>query len=336
MLGYFNREVARRRRWSAGRVVFYSRSKQRLWEKGETSGNTFHLVSIAPGLRQRLAARARACHGTCLSSRHAHLLRRRRTAGQHRHRLPGPARGSDRIAHRERGPKAATPPRLYAEGTRRMAQKVGEEGVEVALAATSGDEQELLNESADLVFHLALLLRDRGLSLARVAARTGCPSPHHRVRRRRNAAVAGREPLEDQFLGRRTQVVARSHRAAVRADIGDQQHIAFAWSPASGGRDPARRRFRRSVPRCRKCRIGLAGRPAQVHDLMERAVQRRPDQRVHARGNADVALFALLLELRDAGEQHTGERDEVAPGFDPQRESGSCRHGTRAAPGRAP
>lgn len=60
--------------------------------------------------------------------------------------------------------------RLLARGTRRVAQKVGEEGVEVALAATAADRDEILNESADLVYHLLVLLRDQGLSLAEVAA----------------------------------------------------------------------------------------------------------------------------------------------------------------------
>jgi phosphoribosyl-ATP pyrophosphohydrolase/phosphoribosyl-AMP cyclohydrolase len=71
-----------------------------------------------------------------------------------------------RIAEQPEGSYTA---RLYARGPRRMAQKVGEEGVEVALAAT-GEAKELVSESADLLFHLALLLRSRGLSLTDVTA----------------------------------------------------------------------------------------------------------------------------------------------------------------------
>jgi phosphoribosyl-AMP cyclohydrolase / phosphoribosyl-ATP pyrophosphohydrolase len=168
MLGYFNREsleaTLERRR-----VVFYSRSKQRLWEKGETSGNTFHLVSIAPdcdndSLLVRVRATGPACHRdtpTCFGDGDVPVSTGIAFLGRLEEVI------ESRIAARPEGSYTA---RLYAEGTRRMAQKVGEEGVEVALAATSGDEHELLNESADLVFHLALLLRDRGLSLARVAA----------------------------------------------------------------------------------------------------------------------------------------------------------------------
>ena len=168
MLGFMNREaleatVARRR------VVFYSRTRQRLWEKGETSGNTLELVSIAPDcdndtLLVRVKPTGPACHRdtlTCFGD--------------------GALPASDGIAFLARleqvieariasQPESSYTAKLYASGTRRMAQKVGEEGVEVALAAQSGDDAELLNESADLLFHLALLLRSRGLSLAAVAA----------------------------------------------------------------------------------------------------------------------------------------------------------------------
>jgi phosphoribosyl-AMP cyclohydrolase / phosphoribosyl-ATP pyrophosphohydrolase len=167
MLGFMNREaleatVARQR------VVFYSRTRQRLWEKGETSGNTLELVSIAPDcdydtLLVRVKPTGPACHRdtlTCFGD--------------------GSLPASDGIAFLARleqvieariasHPDSSYIAKLYASGTRRMAQKVGEEGVEVALAAQSGDDAELLNESADLVFHLALLLRARGLSLAAVA-----------------------------------------------------------------------------------------------------------------------------------------------------------------------
>lgn len=61
--------------------------------------------------------------------------------------------------------------RLAAAGTKRIAQKVGEEGVELALAATAGSQQETIDEAADLVYHLIVLLADRGLSLEDVATR---------------------------------------------------------------------------------------------------------------------------------------------------------------------
>jgi phosphoribosyl-ATP pyrophosphohydrolase/phosphoribosyl-AMP cyclohydrolase len=67
-------------------------------------------------------------------------------------------------------PASSYTARLLAEGTRRVAQKVGEEGVEVALAAAEGRREEVIDEAADLVYHLLVLLRDQGVSLADVAA----------------------------------------------------------------------------------------------------------------------------------------------------------------------
>lgn len=166
MLGYMNREaleatLARRR------VVFYSRSKQRLWEKGETSGNTLHLVSAIADcdndtLLLRVNPAGPACHrdtttcfgdGSLPASEGFGFLARLEEIIESR--VAGSAEGSYTA-------------KLYGQGIKRMAQKVGEEGVEVALAAQSGDEQELVGESADLLFHLAVLLRASGLSLAAI------------------------------------------------------------------------------------------------------------------------------------------------------------------------
>ena len=67
-------------------------------------------------------------------------------------------------------PETSYTARLLASGTQRVAQKVGEEGVETALAAVAGDRDELLNESADLLYHLLVLLEERGASLGEVVA----------------------------------------------------------------------------------------------------------------------------------------------------------------------
>jgi phosphoribosyl-AMP cyclohydrolase / phosphoribosyl-ATP pyrophosphohydrolase len=167
MVGWFSRESLAAT-LERGRVVFFSRSKQRLWEKGETSGNVFVPESIAGDcdndtLLLRVVPAGPACHRgttTCFGDG-----------------LPPASAGfaflgrleailAARIAEQPEGSYTA---RLYSEGVRRMAQKVGEEGVEVALAA-SGDEKELVGESADLLYHLALLLRARGLTLLDVTA----------------------------------------------------------------------------------------------------------------------------------------------------------------------
>ncbi len=168
MLGYLNRD-ALQATLDRKRVVFYSRSKQRLWEKGETSGNTLNLVSVTADcdndtLLIRVNPAGPACHrntptcfgdGTLPASEGFAFL----------------ARLEEVIEARIAGnPEGSYTARLYSSGIKRMAQKVGEEGVEVALAAQAGDASELVSESADLLFHLTLLLRASGLSLGTVAA----------------------------------------------------------------------------------------------------------------------------------------------------------------------
>lgn len=166
MLGFLSPESLRET-FLRGRVVFYSRTRLRLWEKGETSGNALELVSIEAdcdhdSLLLRVHAIGPVCHrqtltcfgdGNLPESEGVAFLAQLDAIIQ------------SRVAERPEGSYTA---RLFAEGTRRIAQKVGEEGVEAALAGSCGNEQELVSESADLVFHLALLLRARGLSLTQV------------------------------------------------------------------------------------------------------------------------------------------------------------------------
>jgi phosphoribosyl-ATP pyrophosphohydrolase/phosphoribosyl-AMP cyclohydrolase len=179
MLAFMNRD-ALRATLTRGRVVFYSRTRQNLWEKGETSGNTLNLVSVEPDCdRDSLLVRAHAAGPTC----------HRNTTTCFGDGLPARSEGigflaqlqtviAERIAQNPEGSYTA---KLYGQGLKRMAQKVGEEGVEVALAAQTGDDAELLGESADLLFHLALLLRARNLSLDAVAAEL---SARHQARTR--------------------------------------------------------------------------------------------------------------------------------------------------------
>lgn len=166
MLGYINAEALEKTQ-ASGKVTFYSRSKDRLWTKGETSGNTLGLVSIAPDCdRDALLVRALpngpACHtGTksCFGE------------------TPGPDIAFlgelERIiaSRANASPEESYTARLMAKGLLKIAQKVGEEGVETALAAVGEDDEALTGEAADLVFHLMVLLKARGLSLGDVAAR---------------------------------------------------------------------------------------------------------------------------------------------------------------------
>ena len=158
MLGYMNRE-ALQATLDSGKVTFFSRSKQRLWMKGETSGDVLDLVHIEADCdSDTLLAQARPHGPTC------HLQRA----------SCFPAAPADTlaaldalVATRERDrPAGSYTTRLFDGGVRGIAQKVGEEGVEAALAGVVQDDDALLGEAADLLFHLIVLLRARGLSLA--------------------------------------------------------------------------------------------------------------------------------------------------------------------------
>ena len=166
MLGYMD-ETALERTRDSGAVTFYSRSKQRLWTKGETSGNTLELVSIATDCdRDALLVQAVPKGPTCHEGTQSCF-------GEY----PGPSLSFlGRLDALIEGRKAADPQasyvaRLFAKGVLKAAQKVGEEGVETALAGAAEDDEALVNEAADLVFHLIVLLRARGLSLHDVAGR---------------------------------------------------------------------------------------------------------------------------------------------------------------------
>jgi phosphoribosyl-AMP cyclohydrolase / phosphoribosyl-ATP pyrophosphohydrolase len=180
MLGFLNRESLEET-IKRGRVVFFSRSRQKLWEKGETSGNTLNLVSVVAdcdndSLLLRVNPVGPTCHRdtpTCFGDGQPPVA----------DGLPFLARLEAIIEQRiAEHPEGSYTAKLYGQGVKRMAQKVGEEGVEVALAAQTGDKAELISESADLLFHLALLLRARDLSLDAVAAELAA---RHRAQVRR-------------------------------------------------------------------------------------------------------------------------------------------------------
>jgi phosphoribosyl-AMP cyclohydrolase / phosphoribosyl-ATP pyrophosphohydrolase len=162
MLGYMNRE-ALSATLASRRVTFFSRSKGRLWMKGESSGDVLELVSLSADCDADTLLVQAIPHGpTC------HLKRASCFAD-----APGDflAELDGLIATRERErPEGSYTTKLFAAGLRRIAQKVGEEGVETALAAVAQDEDALRGEAADLVYHLLVLLRARGLGLADIQA----------------------------------------------------------------------------------------------------------------------------------------------------------------------
>lgn len=161
MLGYMNEE-ALRESIRQKKVVFFSRTKQRLWLKGEESGNFLHIVEMGLDCdKDTLLILAHpqgpTCHTGSIScfentskksdfvflSRLEKLINSRKNADEN----------------------SSYTAELFKKGTKRIAQKVGEEGIETALAACVKDKFELKNESADLVYHLAVLLADANLSL---------------------------------------------------------------------------------------------------------------------------------------------------------------------------
>ncbi len=166
MLGYMNR-AALLATLAGGQVVFYSRSRQRLWEKGESSGNHLVLDDIRLDCdRDTLLVTARPVGPVCHTGTRTCFGEEPASAAAALGFLPQLERiVAERIAGSDEGSYTA---RLAAGGLRRVAQKVGEEGLEVALAACLEDDQALLGECADLLFHLLVLLRLRSLDLAAV------------------------------------------------------------------------------------------------------------------------------------------------------------------------
>jgi len=162
MLGYMSPD-ALRETLRSGRVTFFSRSRQRLWTKGESSGHWLELVALEPDCDgDALLLQARPHGPTC------HLQRCSCFAA-----APGdPLAGLDALVAQRalRRPPGSYTTRLLEAGVHAIAQKVGEEGVETALAGVAQDDAALCGEAADLVYHLLVLLRARGLGLDDVQA----------------------------------------------------------------------------------------------------------------------------------------------------------------------
>ncbi|MET0504683.1 MAG: bifunctional phosphoribosyl-AMP cyclohydrolase/phosphoribosyl-ATP diphosphatase HisIE [Luteibacter sp.] len=164
MLGYMD-EAALAKTRETGLVTFFSRSKQRLWTKGETSGDTLSLVDArldcdADTILVRAIPAGPTCHNgttSCFGNDVAPPLG-----------FLGELDALVASRHAER-PEGSYTTKLFEGGIRRIAQKVGEEGVETALAAVTEDDDALIGEAADLVFHLMVVLRARGIGFGAVA-----------------------------------------------------------------------------------------------------------------------------------------------------------------------
>ena len=160
MQGYMDQD-ALAKTLETGKVTFFSRSKQRLWTKGETSGNTLDLVSVACDCDQdSLLVLATPNGPTCHTGVESCWFEGNTPAFTFLADL-------ERVlaARKDADPKSSYTASLYNKGIKRIAQKVGEEGVETALAATVHDKEELKNEAADLLYHLTVLLQASDMSL---------------------------------------------------------------------------------------------------------------------------------------------------------------------------
>jgi phosphoribosyl-ATP pyrophosphohydrolase/phosphoribosyl-AMP cyclohydrolase len=160
MLGFMNEEALAQTN-ATGFVTFFSRSKQRLWTKGETSGHTLRVVSIladcdADALLIQAEPAGPVCHtgsDTCFGERNTEdilfLKYLQSFIGQRRKEMP----------------ESSYTTALFTAGINRMAQKVGEEAVETVIEATNGTTEKLIGEAADLLYHLIVLLTAKGLQL---------------------------------------------------------------------------------------------------------------------------------------------------------------------------
>lgn len=166
MLGYMNQD-ALAKTIDTQQVTFFSRSKQRLWTKGESSGHVLQLVDIHVDCdNDTLLVTANPIGPTCHTGTITCFGDEPVTAAERVTFLSKlEAVIAQRIVDKPEGSYTA---RIWERGITRMAQKVGEEGVEVALAAVTQVDAQLVSESADLVYHLALLLKARNLSLTDV------------------------------------------------------------------------------------------------------------------------------------------------------------------------
>ena len=165
MLGYMNQE-ALDKTLATGLVTFYSRSRQTLWTKGETSGNHLKLVDIKTDcdndtLLVRAILSGSVCHtgtDTCWGESNDHnpllFLTELQDFIEKRH---------------EEMPEGSYTTSLFRDGLNRMAQKVGEEALELVIEATNGSNERLVYEGSDMLYHLIVLLTSKGLRIEDLA-----------------------------------------------------------------------------------------------------------------------------------------------------------------------
>lgn len=172
MMAWMNAEALKRTREN-GDVWFFSRSRNELWRKGATSGNTMRVRELRTDCDADVVLiRAEAAGPACHTGRESCFFQ-----DLDGNELAAPAAGfldalESIIASRRTAPiKESYTARLFEKGRHKMAQKVGEEGLETAMAGVAQDDEHLIDESADLLFHLLVLLNERNVPLRTVTQR---------------------------------------------------------------------------------------------------------------------------------------------------------------------
>ena len=165
MLGYMNQE-AYEKTMATGKVTFYSRSRQCLWTKGETSGNYLHLVSISVDCdNDTLLVKATPDGPTCHTGTDTCWGEKNET-----NPLLFLTELQDFIIKRhEEMPEGSYTTSLFKDGLNRMAQKVGEEALELVIEAVNGTNDRLIYEGSDMLYHLIVLLTSKGLRIEDMA-----------------------------------------------------------------------------------------------------------------------------------------------------------------------
>lgn len=164
MLGYMNAEAFEKTRME-NRVTFFSRSRQRLWMKGETSGNFLFVKEIlldcdADAILIKAIPAGAVCHtgaDTCFDEKNAasdFLFELEKTIWQ----------------RKNQSPEESYTAKLFSKGAKKISQKVGEEAVELVIEAQGENDDLFLNEAADLTYHFLILLASRGFTLEDVSA----------------------------------------------------------------------------------------------------------------------------------------------------------------------
>jgi len=162
MLGYMNEEAFEKTQ-AEGKVTFFSRTKNRLWTKGEESGNFLYVKSVHIDCdNDTLLIKVSPVGPTCHTGS--------RSCFQTEYNQNFIFKLADIINDRYKNPvEGSYVNRLRGKGLNKIAQKVGEEGVETVIAALNETEADLINEASDLVFHLLVLLKEKNLSLEAIA-----------------------------------------------------------------------------------------------------------------------------------------------------------------------